>query len=66
MAGGVPSTLHQKLKFMIDGQLICVAAEEDMIATTSSGAPYIEVDEKAMECSFKSLEFVNAMYLGEE
>ena len=36
-----------------------------MIAATSSGAPYVEVDEKAMECSFKSLEFVNTMYVGE-
>ena len=27
--------------------------------------PYVEIDEKAMECSFKSLEFVNAMYVRE-
>ena len=36
-----------------------------MIAATSSGAPYVEPDEKALECSFRSLEFVNAMYVGE-
>ena len=36
-----------------------------MIAATSSTTPYIEADEKALECSFKSLEFVNAMYVGE-
>ena len=36
-----------------------------MIAAASLGAPYVEADEKAMECSFKSLEFVNAMYVGE-
>ena len=36
-----------------------------MIAATSLGAPYIKADEKAMECSLKSLEFVNAMYVGE-
>ena len=36
-----------------------------MIAAISSGAPYVEVDEKAMECPFRSLEFVNAMYVGE-
>ena len=36
-----------------------------MIAATSLGAPYVEIDEKAMECSFRSLEFVNAMYVGE-
>ena len=36
-----------------------------MIAATSLGTPYVETDEKAMECSFRSLEFVNAMYVGE-
>ena len=50
---------------MTEGQLVSIAAEEDMIAATSSGAPYVEVDEKAMECSFRSLEFMNAMYMGE-
>ena len=50
---------------MIEGQLVCIAVEEDMIAAASSGAPYIEADEKAMECSFKSLEFVNTMYVKE-
>ena len=50
---------------MTEGQLICVSAEEDMIAATSLGAPYVEIDEKAMGCSFRSLEFVNAMYVRE-
>ena len=49
----------------MEGQLVCVSAEEDMIATISSGAPYVEIDEKAMKCSFRSLKFVNAMYVGE-
>ena len=65
IAGTVPSTLHQKIKFVTEGQLVFIAVEEDMIVATSSGAPYIEADEKAMECSFRSLEFVNAMYMGE-
>ena len=50
---------------MTEGQLVYIAAEEDMIDATSSGAPYVEANEKAMECSFRSLEFVNAMYVGE-
>ena len=50
----------------MEGQLVCVSVEKNMIAVTSSGAPYMEIDEKAMECSFRSLEFVNAMYVGEE
>ena len=65
IAGAVPSTLHQKIKFVTEGQLVCIATEENMIAGTSSGAPYVEADEKAMECFFRSLEFVNAMYVGE-
>ena len=36
-----------------------------MIDATSLGAPYVKADEKAMECSFRSLEFVNAMYVEE-
>ena len=50
---------------MTEGQLICIATEEDIIAATSLGAPYIETDEKMLECSFRSLEFMNAMYVGE-
>ena len=66
IAGAVPSILQQNIKFVTEGQLVCIAAEEDMIAATSSRAPYVEADEKAMECSFRSLEFVNAMYVKEE
>ena len=65
IGGAVPSTLHQKIKFVTEGQLVCVSVKEDMIAATSSGAPYVEIDEKVMECSFRSLKFVNAMYVGE-
>ena len=65
IAGAVPSTLHQKIKFVTKGQLVCVSTEEDMIAATSSRALYVETYEKMMECSFRSLEFVNAMYVGE-
>ena len=65
MAGAVPSTLHQKIKFIIDGHLICVAAEEDMIIATTSTAPYVKANEKAKECYFRSLEFVNAIFVRE-
>ena len=61
----VPFTLHQKINFVIEGQLVCIAVEEDMIAAILSVTPYVETDEKALECSFRSLKFVNAMYMGE-
>ena len=50
---------------MTEGQLVSIAAKEDMIVAISSGAPYVEADKKALECFFRSLEFVNAMYVGE-
>ena len=65
IVGAVPSILHQKIKFVTEGQLVNRAAEEDMITATSSRAPYVETNEKVMEYSFRSLEFVNVMYVGE-
>ena len=60
MAGAVPSTLHQKVKFVVEESLITVVAEEDMITTTTSTAPYLEVKEDATECSFRSFEIATA------
>ena len=50
---------------MTEEQLVCISTKEDMIAVVSSRAPYVEADEKTMECSFRSLEFINAMYVKE-
>ncbi|XP_016733745.1 uncharacterized protein [Gossypium hirsutum] len=63
--GAVPSSLHQKLKLVSEGRLITIKAEEDIIATVSNNAPYLETDDKAIECSFQSLEFVNATFIAE-
>ncbi|XP_017978243.1 PREDICTED: uncharacterized protein LOC108662410 [Theobroma cacao] len=65
MAGVIPSSLHQKVKFIVEGQLISVFTEEDILAIQPSSAPYIEVTEEVPECSFRSFEFVNATYVGE-
>ncbi|KAK8703732.1 hypothetical protein V6N13_047378 [Hibiscus sabdariffa] len=64
-AGAVPSTLHQKLKFVIDGKLVTVRGEEDIIASIATNTPYIEMDEDAVECSFRSLELVSATFVEE-
>ncbi|XP_039045537.1 uncharacterized protein LOC120185362 [Hibiscus syriacus] len=64
-AGVVPSTLHQKLKFVIEGRLVCLNAEEDIIASISTTASYVEVDEDAVECSFRALEFINVTFVAE-
>ncbi|KAK8704919.1 hypothetical protein V6N13_048531 [Hibiscus sabdariffa] len=63
--GAVPSSLHQKLKFMIEGKLVCVEAERDIIASVTSDIPYVEANEEVVECAFRALEFVNAAFIAE-
>ncbi|KAA3467285.1 hypothetical protein EPI10_002310 [Gossypium australe] len=59
----VPSSLHQKLNLVIEGRLVTINAEEDIIATVTNDASYLEANEEAIECSFRSLEFVNATFI---
>ncbi|KAA3455454.1 gag/pol polyprotein [Gossypium australe] len=47
--GVVPSTLHQKLKLVTEGRLVTINAEEDIIATVTSSAPYLEANDEAIE-----------------
>ncbi|XP_016747095.1 uncharacterized protein [Gossypium hirsutum] len=62
---GSASSLHQKLKLASEGRLITINAEKDIIAAVNSDAPYLETDDKAIECPFRSLEFVNATFITE-
>ena len=62
MVGVVPLTLHQKIKFVVKEQLISVAAKKDIVATLTTFESYIDVDENVVECSFQSLEVVNATF----
>ena len=64
-AGAVPSSLHQKVKFIMDGCLVTVEGEEDIIASISADAPYLEISKDTVECFFRSLEFVNATFVVE-
>ncbi|XP_017648058.1 uncharacterized protein LOC108488280 [Gossypium arboreum] len=63
LAWVVPSSLHQKLKLVTEGRLIKKNTEEDIIASVTSDAPYIENDSEVIECSFRSLKFVNATFI---
>ena len=58
MAGAVPSTFHQKVKFIANENLINVVAEENMVATTTVSTFYIKVKKDAIECYFQSFEVV--------
>ncbi|XP_040963882.1 uncharacterized protein [Gossypium hirsutum] len=64
-AGTVPSSLHQKLKLVSEGRVVTIDAEEDIIASVTNDVPYLETSDDAIECSFRSLEFVNATFIHE-
>ena len=64
MVGTVPFILHQKGMFVVEEQLINVAIEKDIVATLTTSNSYIDVDENAIDCSFQSLEMVNATFVG--
>ncbi|KAA3488149.1 hypothetical protein EPI10_031924 [Gossypium australe] len=48
-AGAVLSSLHQKLKLVTEGRLVMISAEEDIIASITSNAPYVGTDDEAIE-----------------
>ncbi|XP_019434188.1 PREDICTED: uncharacterized protein LOC109340879, partial [Lupinus angustifolius] len=58
-SGAIPSTLHQKVKFIVDGRLITVSGEEDVMVSQPFDTRYIEVTEEALETSFQGLEIAN-------
>ncbi|KAL2985443.1 hypothetical protein AAZX31_12G153300 [Glycine max] len=57
--GVVPSTLHQKLKFVVGGLLVIVSGEEDMLVSCPSSTPYVEAAEESLETAFQSFEVVS-------
>ena len=48
----LPSMLHQMLKFMVEGQLIIVSGEDDILVSCPSSTPYVEAAEESLETSF--------------
>ncbi|RDX64913.1 hypothetical protein CR513_56478, partial [Mucuna pruriens] len=48
----VTSSLHQKLKFVIDDKLVIIMGEEDILVRSPTPIRYIEVVEEALETSF--------------
>ena len=61
--GVVPSTLHQKLKFVVEGQLVIVSGEEDILVSCPSSTPYVEAVEESLETSFQALEIMSSAYM---
>ena len=50
---------HQKLKFVVEGLLVIVSSEEDILFSHPSSTSYVEVVEESLETSFQALEIVN-------
>ena len=50
--GVVPSTIHQKLKFVVEGHLVIVSGEEDILVSCPSSMPYVEATEESLETTF--------------
>ena len=59
----VPSTLHQRLKFVLEGQLIIVLGEEDILVSFPSSTSYMEAAKESLETSFQALELVSNAYV---
>ena len=60
-AGVVMSTLHQRLKFKSENQLITIMAEEPMTIFQETSIPYIDVNAfpEASFCSFKLVSMIH-------
>ncbi len=61
----VPSTLHQRIKYVMNGKIITVRGEEAMLVTKPQSIPYVEVIEWSLESSFQALE-LQGTALGDE
>ena len=55
-AGAVTSTLHQKLKFLVEGKLIVVNGEEDIFVSHLESYRYISVEDDCVETPFQVYE----------
>ncbi|RDX72873.1 hypothetical protein CR513_47584, partial [Mucuna pruriens] len=58
VAGAIPSSLHQKVKFVADGRLISIMGEKEMMVSTPLPIEYMEGDEEALKTSFQALEIM--------
>ena len=57
--GVVPSTLHQKLKFVVEGHLVIVSGEEDVLVSCPSSMPYVAAAEESLDMTFQCFEVVS-------
>ena len=58
MAGVVTSTLHQRLKFIIQDKVIVIGGEEDVVINNVTSFHYVEVDGEVHETPFQAMEII--------
>ncbi|XP_030443301.2 uncharacterized protein LOC115665583 [Syzygium oleosum] len=61
-ARAVPSSLHQKVKFIIDGKLVTIHGETDFKVFHDTAIPYVEPENKA-ESSYQTLDLVSMVHV---
>lgn len=60
-AGAVRSTLHQKLKFIINGKLITIDEKEDILVSQLLSFRYVEVGVEYNETVFQAFKIANVL-----
>lgn len=60
----ITSTLHQRLKFLVNNKLVIVEGEEDIMVSHLTLLRYVEGGDEVQEISFQSLEIVNVEMSG--
>ncbi|XP_006596811.1 uncharacterized protein [Glycine max] len=60
--GVVLSMLHQKLKFVVKGQLVIVSGEEDISVSCPSSTLYVEAAKESFKTLFQALEIMSSAY----
>ena len=48
-AGAVPSTLHQRVKFIVEGKIITIKGEEELLMSKPVAIPYIDCAEDSFQ-----------------
>lgn len=61
VVGEVTSTLHQKLKFIINNKLVTIDGEEDILVNQLSSFRYVEMDGEIHETPFQAFEIANVL-----
>lgn len=63
MAGAVPSTLHQPVKYIINGELVSLAAENGKVKASGGNIFVINLDEIMEPPGFQAFEISTTSYI---